>query len=91
MESAVVGKAAVDGVVRGDDADRHFLALDGLLEGQDWLVGDKPTTADFAVADQLNALLFAVEAREALERSRHIQPWKARLDAAAPIFARREG
>jgi glutathione S-transferase len=74
-----------------DDADRHFLAVDGLLEGQDWLVGDKPTTADFAVAGQLNALLFAVEAREALARSRHIQPWLERLDVVAPIFARSEG
>lgn len=66
------------------DAERHFQALDALLSGHDWLVGERLSSADLAVIAQVNALLYAEEARAALERTRHVKPWLARVNAVAP-------
>lgn len=66
------------------DANRHFQALDDMLEGRDWLAGDALSIADLAVIGQLNALLYAREAREALETTKNVKGWMARVDAVAP-------
>ena len=66
------------------DARRHFAAIDALLDGRDWLIGNSLSVADLAVIAQVNALLYAVEAREALAASRNIVPWMARVDSVAP-------
>ncbi len=67
------------------DLERHFTALDGLLAGdREWLVGDALSVADIAVRSQVSALLYAVEAREALARTSNIAGWIARIDKAAP-------
>ena len=66
------------------DVQRHMAALDNLLAGRDWLVGDSLSLADLAVIGQLSALLYAVEAREALETTTHVKPWMERLDKVAP-------
>jgi glutathione S-transferase len=66
------------------DVQRHFGAMDALLEGRDWLVGTAISMADLAVRAQLTALLYAVEAREALETTRNVKPWMARVDRIAP-------
>lgn len=79
-----LGKKPKEQIV--SDLNRHFQKLDDLLEGRDWLVGETPSIADFAVAGQMSALLYAEEARAELEASKNIQAWRERLDAIAPIF-----
>ena len=66
------------------DVERHLTALDDMLEGRDWLVGDSISYADLAVIAQLNALLYAEEARKLFETTSNIAAWIARVDAAAP-------
>ncbi|WP_428481679.1 glutathione S-transferase family protein [Pyruvatibacter mobilis] len=66
------------------DVVRHFRALDDMLAGRDWLAGDALSVADLAVIGQLNALLYAREARAALEDTSNIKTWMARVDAVAP-------
>ena len=66
------------------DVERSFHALDAMLAGRDWLCGDALSYADLAVIAQVNALLYAQEARAALESTTHIKDWLARVDAAAP-------
>ena len=66
------------------DCERHFMALDALLNGSDWLVGDALSIADLSVISQLNALLYASEAREALSKTKNVAAWMTRVDAIAP-------
>lgn len=66
------------------DIERHFQALDSLLDGCDWLVGERLSNADLAVIAQVNALLYAEESRAALLRTRNVRPWMARVDGVAP-------
>ena len=80
-----VGRKPRDQVV--GDVERHLGALNALLKGRDWVVGDALSYADLAVIGQLNALLYAEEARaalSALQDSDEITPWMQRLDGAAP-------
>lgn len=68
-----------------DDVERHFNAIEQLLEGEKWLAGTlHPSNADFAVAGQLSALLYASEAKELYENCENIKAWRDRLDAIAP-------
>ena len=66
------------------DVERQFAALDGMLEGRQFLVGDGLSYADLAVIGQLNALLDADEGAAAMAKTKHVQPWTERLDAIAP-------
>ncbi len=77
-----VGRKPRDQVVR--DVKRHFEALDGLLDGRAWLVGDALSIADLAVIAQVNALRCAEEAEAALQTTRHVLDWIGRVDGAAP-------
>jgi glutathione S-transferase len=74
------------------DLHRHVAALDQLLTGKPWLVGGVVSVADLAVAAQVNALLYAEEARAALGSTDNIRRWLARLDEVAPAASgRRSG
>jgi glutathione S-transferase len=77
-----VGRKPAERVVA--DLERHFQALEQLLAGGGWLVGDRLSRADLAVAAQVNALLYAQEAREAIARTVHVTPWLKHLDDVAP-------
>lgn len=77
-----VGRKPRDQVIK--DVERHFSALDAMLEGRDWLVGDSVSIADLAVIGQLNALLGSVEGRDAMARTTNLAGWIERLDTAAP-------
>ena len=77
-----VGRKPRDQVVA--DVERHFQALDALLDGREWLVGDALSVADLAVIAQVNALRYAEEAEAALGRTSHVANWIGRVDAAAP-------
>lgn len=77
-----VGRKSRERVV--SDVNRHFEMLENLLAGRDWLVGDALSLADLAVIGQLNALLYAREARAAATGKQAIADWMARLDEVAP-------
>ena len=81
-EAQGVGRKPRDQVVR--DVERHCRALDGLLEGGVWLVGDALSIADLAVIAQVNALRYAEEAEAALRATHRVLDWIERVDAAAP-------
>ena len=78
-----IGRKPVEQIVA--DVERQFQALDRMLDGRDWLVGDRPSRADLSVIAQVNALLYAQEAREALDRTRNVKAWMTRVDALAPV------
>ncbi|MEG9862413.1 MAG: glutathione S-transferase family protein [Parvularculales bacterium] len=67
-----------------EDAERHIKALDAMLDGRDWLVGDALSYADLAVISQINAMLYAQEAEVALKKTKNVKPWMTRVDAIAP-------
>jgi glutathione S-transferase len=77
-----VGRKSRETVIR--DVERHMAALDAMLHGRDWLVGDALSVADLAVIAQLHALLFADEACEALDCTGRVKAWMARVDEIAP-------
>lgn len=66
------------------DAQRHFAAIDAMLTDRNWLVGTSLSVADLAVIAQVNALLYAVEARDALATTKNVTAWMERINAAAP-------
>ena len=66
------------------DVERHFKALDDMLDEREWLVGEQITYADLAVISQLNALLYAKEAQEIFARTANVQGWMDRVNAVAP-------
>ena len=82
VEAQGVGRKPRDQVVA--DVARSFQALDNLLADRDWLCGDALSYADLAVIAQVNALLYAQEAKAALATTNHVEAWMARVDAAAP-------
>ena len=82
VEAQGLGRKPRDQIV--SDTERHLKALDGMLEGRDWLVGDALSVADLAVIGQLNALLYAKEAKEIFTTTKNIAPWMARVDEVAP-------
>ena len=81
-----IGRKPKEQIVR--DIERQLSALDAALADGGWLVGSALTSADVAVIAQLNALLYAQEARAALERTKNVKAWMARVDETAPVTAR---
>jgi len=68
------------------DAARHARALEAMLEGREWLVGDSLTLADIAVLPQVNCLMFAEEFDKVAGDCPNLQAWMQRVDAAAPAI-----
>ena len=66
------------------DVERHFGALDDLLDESGWVVGNQISYADLAVISQLNALLYAQEAQEIFANTKNIQNWMNRIESIAP-------
>ncbi|MEM7413786.1 MAG: glutathione S-transferase family protein [Myxococcota bacterium] len=77
-----LGRKPQDQVVR--DVERHIAALEGLLGGGDWLVGNTVSLADIAVLVELNALEYAQEAAERLTASVPVAAWRKRTSEIAP-------
>lgn len=77
-----LGRKPKDQVVA--DVERHFTALDAMLEGRNWLVGEAISYADLAVISQVNALLGAKEAEESYAKTCNIEGWMTRVDKVAP-------
>ena len=59
-----------------------------MVAGRDWLVGESLSIADLGVIGQLNALLYAQEAKDAIESKLNIRAWMTRIDEVAPKWAR---
>ena len=81
-----IGRKPVEQIIA--DVERQFQALDRMLDGRDWLVGERLSRADLSVIAQVNALLYAQEARAALDRTRNVKAWMTRVDAMAPVAQR---
>lgn len=64
------------------DLERHFNALERLLDGNDWLVGKAITLADIAVFAQMHCLAGTVEGADLLRGFDSVRAWMARVDAA---------
>jgi glutathione S-transferase len=64
------------------DLARHYDSLEALLDGKDWLVGDRIGIADIAVRSMVFVLDRTIEAK-ALHAARPLMTaWSARVDAA---------
>lgn len=66
------------------DLERHFQSLEQILQARSWLAADHPSNADFAVAAQVSAILFAEEGRNILSRCPAVENWLERLEEEAP-------
>ena len=62
------------------DVERHVQAIDGLLDGSDWLVGDRLTLADLAVYAMFQALRDADMALTLLQSHPAVTAWMARIE-----------
>jgi glutathione S-transferase len=84
---------AIQGVGRKEpkhiiaDVQRHFEALESLLQSATWLVCESISLADIAVASQVRALTYASEVEEMLLRMPRVNAWRTRVDDAAPCKA----
>lgn len=63
------------------DVGRHFEAIDALVAGGAWLVGDAPGIADIAVVSMLTVLERAAEAKAMMAGHPSLMAWRARVDA----------
>jgi len=75
-----VGRKSI-GQLRTDLA-RHTSAIEGLLQGQTHLIGDRLTLADIAVAVQLLCIRQTPEGQEALAGHDRVAAWLDRVCAA---------
>ncbi len=62
------------------DVERHIQAVDGLLDGSDWLVGDQLTLADLAVYAMFQALRDADMALALLQKHAAVTDWMERIE-----------
>jgi glutathione S-transferase len=87
----IVGKAlrkttATQGIGRKpkkqvlEDVERHFKALEALLENSDWLVGDELTIADISVASMCTVMERAQEGCALMNRFTRLSQWRSRVD-----------
>jgi glutathione S-transferase len=60
----------------------HFKAINNLLEGRQWLVGDSLSVADIAVASMCTVLERAEEANSMMAALPDLMAWRERVDAA---------
>ena len=63
------------------DVARHFEAINALVSGQSWLVGETLTIADISVASMLTVLDRATEARGLMAAQPALLSWQQRVDA----------
>jgi glutathione S-transferase len=75
-----LGRKKVDHVLR--DLDRHLVALEAMLAGHEWLVGDAISLADIAVFAQLFAVRGAEEGARAIDGKAEIVQWMRRVEVA---------
>lgn len=61
------------------DVGRHVASVSAMLDGRDWLVGQSPTLADFAVCSMFVCYLDAPEVQEMFDDHSGVQAWMQRL------------
>lgn len=64
------------------DVERHVGAIDGLLAGSDWLVGDALSIADLSVFAELFCIRATDEGGKLVEARPAVAAWMQRVDAA---------
>lgn len=67
------GEAQLEAMVR-----EHLHAVEGLLEGREWLLGDRQSIADIAVAAQLGEFLRTSRFASEIQASTHLHAWLER-------------
>ena len=73
-----VGRKSLDQVLT--DTDRHVEAVHNLLQGTDWLVGDRLSLADLAVYAMFQCFRDADNAASILERYPGVTEWMTRIE-----------
>ena len=73
-----VGRKSLDQVLT--DTDRHVEAVHNLLQGTDWLVGDRLSLADLAVYAMFQCFRDADNAASILERYPRVTGWMTRIE-----------
>ncbi len=76
-----VGRKAKAQVVA--EVRRHVAAVEGLLDGGDWLAGDSISVADLSVFAQLFCIGGTPEGAAAIAASKPVSDWMSRVDAAS--------
>ncbi len=62
------------------EIERHFEALEEMLEGNAFLLGDAISSADLSVASMLHVLIRAQEPAASLPKYQRLSAWKDRVD-----------
>ena len=75
-----IGRKSIEQLVV--DVERHVEAVNDLLGGDEWLVGEQLSLADLAVYGMFQALRDADMAMEIIQRYPPVLDWMARLEAA---------
>jgi len=73
-----VGRKSIEQVLI--DVERHITAVDGLLDGTDWLVGNQLSLADLAVYAMFQALRDADMVVDMLTRYPAVSAWMMRVE-----------
>ncbi len=73
-----IGKKSADQIML--DLTRHVEALEGLLGGADWLVGDRLTLADIAVFVQMACIAMTDEGQSVLKDYPTVSRWLAAVE-----------
>jgi glutathione S-transferase len=73
-----IGRKSIEQLMA--DVERHVQAIDGLLDGSNWLVGDRLTLADLAVYAMFQALRDADMALTLLQSHPAVTSWMARIE-----------
>lgn len=87
MRAAVAMTLHVQGMGRRDlatfmgDVRRHFGAIEGMLDGAEYLVGEGLTLADIAVRAQLGCIAETPEGADVAAAHPGVEAWMARVDA----------
>lgn len=63
-----------------NDVERHLHSIAALLDGNDWLLDNKPTLADFSVFGMLNAFYDAKEGERLILKQPQIVTWMSRVN-----------
>lgn len=88
-ETQGIGRKSIEQLLV--DVERHVAAVNGLLSGSDWLVGNQLSLADLAVYAMFQALRDADMVVDMLARYPAVNAWMARIEELTGTRAARAG
>ncbi|MEM8936597.1 MAG: glutathione S-transferase family protein [Pseudomonadota bacterium] len=69
------------------EIEKHFAAIDALLNGQEWLCGNSISIADIAIASMVYVLIRAEEPAAMLPQFQALSAWRDKVDEATGVSA----